>query len=1365
MSDVCALKPIVQGKPSMLWEGLYKTTGKNRRLTNLLYAIAIQDSVKNQFDKKSLNSQGELNLRDFLNKFNIKHLIDSKQSINADKVSIGAVDNNGVTVTYDDPEDIRQKVIDYNNSHEGTKAQIKYKNGGFYIDIDTLGSDNFDVNASMLGRKAIFDTILNELAAHGFNKNLSAETLKKYNFLSSYSLLQGVKGMIRYNKNNQSGFRYSPEQSMLLLDLMRDSSNAGRSNSDILINNLGLENAALLIAKTSGYEVEIPQQLQDELDNNPNLVNRANNLISSARHLFALIDEDDFSSKAEEARNNATSALSREVIGVGAEEIKKTLKSLCDKWHINQEAMDAFGSDVKSLSDAARTFLMTRLREYEVARKKTGVKQNDDELKKLKKMIDNGLYAESIATFLDDLNNDLTSFSNELDVSIDSFNSEGTSLSTINKVSGAILRALELHQSYYNIVNTLREANTLDLDELNLPSGLIDDIKAAADSAEKVLSHILRVARDKQFDTVYAFSKLYWGNEDEKRVGNETFSLAAILKNAVRDIGMLDRFTYSMNETSDPAMGIIYEAVKMQQRRRDKILREGQFIIRDLTEKLFQSSDTRFMYVMKDGLPTGRIRSNYDWVQYEENLRNYENELKEKHLVGKKYDEARDKWIMKHTKRLAASDNAIYKQAVAEYAKRLYGDNAQFEDYNAAAIVPYYMENGKNKYETNDLDSLTQAQQEYYYKMLALKAVLTVNLPMSEEQFYLAPQISSSFTNALSEAGGNPERVWKMAKNKFMDLFVRREDDDEYGSFDDLLELNGMRRAIADVNGHELMRLPIFFTHRLKDTSRLSTDYSRGMSAIMATSVNYEKMNEVLDALLNMKEYLMNVRKIGKTAGSDPLVDVFNWGREMYMNSIKKEAGTSATAGLLTDFYEKAVFGRKKKVETIKGIPIDKIADVLTGYTSITGLTVNLLGAEANYLVGKMQMIIEGACGEFYNLSDLSIADVKYFQMLPELLVEASMGNNRKSKLALLMERFDVLEDYYRDLKAKGFYKSPIGKIIGNSNMFFMYGAGEHALHAVTMLAILQHTKVYDVKAHTDIPLLEAIDVDLTYSKKNGKLKLDRDSYKWIEKDDKGNVTHRDITDEDILKVEKNITYANKSMHGTYNDLDKGMIHRYAIGRMIMNFRQWMPAHYGRRFRGLHYDADLGEFRRGFYTSLWNFLWETVKEIKNSKLQIATRWNELSDMDKYNLKRVIAETAMFAMLTVSNLSLGRYKDKKGNWAARMLAYEVKRMLMETQASSPLVMPFSGYGATGFIKNFISVLNSPMACLSSIDKIATILDLTNLFSEVENGKHRGENLYLHNLEKSLPFYGSIRKQLNMGEEDYLFNVFKQAGQAN
>ena len=105
-------------------------------------------------------------------------------------------------------------------------------------------------------------------------------------------------------------------------------------------------------------------------------------------------------------------------------------------------------------------------------------------------------------------------------------------------------------------------------------------------------------------------------------------------------------------------------------------------------------------------------------------------------------------------------------------------------------------------------------------------------------------------------------------------------------------------------------------------------------------------------------------------------------------------------------------------------------------------------------LVGKLQGFIEGVAGEFFDLGDMGYAEAKYFQLIMPYLLEYN-SNNKSSLLGLLAEKFDVQEGFYQNLRRQGFHTSLIGKVLGNANLFMLYGMGEHMLHNETMLAIL----------------------------------------------------------------------------------------------------------------------------------------------------------------------------------------------------------------------------------------------------------------------------------------------------------------------
>jgi hypothetical protein len=528
------------------------------------------------------------------------------------------------------------------------------------------------------------------------------------------------------------------------------------------------------------------------------------------------------------------------------------------------------------------------------------------------------------------------------------------------------------------------------------------------------------------------------------------------------------------------------------------------------------------------------------------------------------------------------------------------------------------------------------------------------------------------------------------------------------------------------------------------------------MEAIMTSSVQYNEMNKAIDALMLAKDWLINRRNIAATEGDKTLMDIYTWGRDVMIRTIKKTPSTALSAGLVADFTEANIYNKRHKDGkghvSVFGMDVsyDKLTNLVTGYTSFTGLSMNLLGAQANALVGKLQMVIEASCSEFFNIADWGYAEWEYFQEIWPMLSELA-SNNKTSDLALLMDFLDVKDDFIENLKEDGFYNNTIGKILGNTNLLFMYGMGEHMLHAETMLAILNQVKVMDKTTGNIVPLKKAFRVEKHGS--NSRLVVDYDKYDLVT--DEKTMTTKPLTEADIEMVNNQIKYCNDSMHGAFSQIDRGMIHRYCFGRLIMNFRQWMPAHYARRFKGLHYDAVLGQYREGYYVSCYKFIRDTVKGFKDAEYSIAARWHELDEteqgrMQKANLKRAMAETVILISLVSSPMFLGRYKDKKGNWAYRNLMYQLYRLRTETQASMPL--------NTGFIKNMLTILNSPMACISTVDNMSRILYFQDLFYKVESGKHEGENLYVHGLEKAIPYYKQVMNQLNLGTEDTLFKIY-------
>ena len=93
MKSVCTLKPIVKGKPSKLYTDLSQLTNNDRKLTNFLYALSLQDEIKSLFSHSDFNSQGEIKTDLFIKKINLEQIISDKGKIKYELTKIGGIDN------------------------------------------------------------------------------------------------------------------------------------------------------------------------------------------------------------------------------------------------------------------------------------------------------------------------------------------------------------------------------------------------------------------------------------------------------------------------------------------------------------------------------------------------------------------------------------------------------------------------------------------------------------------------------------------------------------------------------------------------------------------------------------------------------------------------------------------------------------------------------------------------------------------------------------------------------------------------------------------------------------------------------------------------------------------------------------------------------------------------------------------------------------------------------------------------------------------------------------------------------------------------------------------------------------------------
>ena len=215
-------------------------------------------------------------------------------------------------------------------------------------------------------------------------------------------------------------------------------------------------------------------------------------------------------------------------------------------------------------------------------------------------------------------------------------------------------------------------------------------------------------------------------------------------------------------------------------------------------------------------------------------------------------------------------------------------------------------------------------------------------------------------------------------------------------------------------------------------------------------------------------------------------------------------------------------------------------------------------------------------------------------------------------------------------------------------------------------------------------------------------------------------------------------------MHGAFNDVDRGDIHRNVLGRMVMQFRQWMPAFYTARFGKQRINVLTGETEEGFYNTYYKFLVGTIFDLRHLKSGIATRWSSLSNTQKVNVWKGLIESSLAMMLTlILRGGMGK-PDKDDPGIVNLVKYNMYRLKMELVAATP------GSGL-GFIDNVETLIKSPLPAMENIDRLLNLVDISAAWETVESGKYAGWNKYVKNLYYATPYVKNVGKFVDMMTE--------------
>lgn len=925
-----------------------------------------------------------------------------------------------------------------------------------------------------------------------------------------------------------------------------------------------------------------------------------------------------------------------------------------------------------------------------------------------------------IYIFLEQVSNEFSKLLDRVNNIENPYNTVNNNLHDINNqaitIQAKLLRQIINYTSSYSeilkdIQHTIRINKSEDPNYYNIEyNGNKIDIESLVDKCVGNLNHLNRIYEDKGAELFLEFLKPFFGEnivvpfdnaiKGAKKgdiVSAETFyDYAKKEFMSVPDISFLDRWLNNMSSSHDWFNKMFASIVKQQNTKTRLETIETTKRLQAAAMKLESKGIKDFSFVYErdsDGNLTLNFISEINWGQYRADKRKNWEDLQKKYgnffelseEDKKKFKKERSTWIKAHS----------------------------HWDKKRGMRTPNY-----DLYHNKEFDKLKEDTDRYnFYKTIVkIKSELDKNLPISGQARHQVPIIMKDILERVKSAGNLKDGYTAILESARDEVF-RRSGDIGYGSdeidmtdedYDDEPYIN----RPLDFEGNPINTLPIYY-QRLrgdvydKKTGKLiqrgdnandvSTDIISAMCAYAQMAHNYSSMNEVIDIMEIGRDALDEGQKISITDGDAKIVEKI----KKFGHSIHNEGQSNKGSNIKQqrdDFFLAHVYGRyfanagTKKILG-KQVDLNKLANLSNKATSLNGLAFNPLAGIANIDQGIITMNIEAASKEFFTTKNTFHADLKYGELLPASIAE--IGDRIKTnKLDLLSEKFNVLQDYDKKVQEMNFdRRSWLSRMYGSNFLYAINNAGEHWMQHRTFFALCdsENEKLVD-ESGQKISIDEAYEVK--FRQKDGsygdadqglgaKISLkeglsNQDGIKII-KEEQMKAGHK-LADNEmdewmfINYFSRKCATINQRMHGIYNTEDMNAFQRLAVGRMVMIFRKWIVPSIEKRYDTVNYNFETKSWNEGYYRTSVRVLGRLINDVRKGQFVYATFKDQMTDMEKQNMRRCIAEVAQFSGIIASLMIIGQLDDddkaSNNGWLLSILEYKLRRMRTEIGALMP-----------------------------------------------------------------------------------------------
>ena len=408
--------------------------------------------------------------------------------------------------------------------------------------------------------------------------------------------------------------------------------------------------------------------------------------------------------------------------------------------------------------------------------------------------------------------------------------------------------------------------------------------------------------------------------------------------------------------------------------------------------------------------------------------------------------------------------------------------------------------------------------------------------------------------------------------------------------------------------------------------SELNLDLGTALLKFNAMAEHYETMNQVEDTLKAMLDVITR-RTYDETVDTK----LYKSGREKIKNvGVGKYRVGKAGA-------DSNVLRRAKKWmnmvyydnENVTRGTMEKLADGLIQFSSLSYVAFNPFGNFNNYMLGKINNNIEAVGGRFFSGKAYARAVYEFNKRaLPDLIKRTAYNGEELADLATFNtmrlsnkkiydpykagSKYEALVDLFRmmddkaDIRESGnqgdkAFKSWFAKAteIG----YVMQDAAEYNVQTKIGMAILMDTRIRkssEGKGGESISLYDAF----RFNSDTKEAELIEGYDTIIEKGGK----ERAYTNEYRYEIRNDIREVNKQVHGNYAYEDRMVMQSHYIGKLAAQFHKWVAPAIKARFRREYFDENLG-WMEGRYKSMIKLSAHTIKEVAKGNLNVK-KWTQ-----------------------------------------------------------------------------------------------------------------------------------------------------------